>query len=530
MNKSNPILIISCFILAIGSGLFASETDPFNKRFSYRGAQYVISVEPSMGIEGNDIFLTNEKTRKNLSLDFDGENLFPNVRIRGNHFYITWILSRDQQVYGCYYNSFTGTSHMIPCEGFHFLSSPYLVFQGPHPRPLAMVFLGRRPGIDNDKNNDEVFAYHLETGRLFNLTKTPENEKVFSVIEENRGFSLRTETIPFSAVYTIGYPGLDVVKVEKHQKEIEAVSIPTAVTADAYNTIVAFGDSITWGKIRMNDLVGEHHPDLAYLGLIQSILVENYGTVDTVNLGIPADNTFKAINRLHDDFSGVEAFFCLIMLGTVDVGQNLFSAASTEENLYWICLQIRDNYGMYPVISTIPPMRDKSGSEFLKTHIEDLNDRIKNMAEEINIPCVDTYAAFFEQPDWEEMLEDIVGNHKVAAHPSPAGHRVIADLFLPKILELPPQTPSNILFSAVSPIRMNVEWRGNYEFDFSHYVIEFAFNPGNLNRRTVTIDSFFSFIRLPFHSFSQSRVYFRIRAKDKADYSSDFSEVVTAEF
>jgi hypothetical protein len=128
------------------------------------------------------------------------------------------------------------------------------------------------------------------------------------------------------------------------------------------------------------------------------------------------------------------------------------------------------------------------------------------------------------------MLEDIIGQHKVAAHPSPAGHQVIADLFLPKILELPPQTPSNILFSAVNPIRLNVVWTENYEFDFSHYVIEFGFNSENLNRRVETIDSFFSFIRLPFHSFSHSRVYFRIRAADKDGYSSDFSEVVTAEF
>ena len=195
-----------------------------------------------------------------------GENLFPNIRVHGDHFYVTWILSgnhhhnqqqHDQpKVYACYYDSYSNTSHMIPrnCDGFHFLSKPYLVFRGSHPQ--ALVFLGKR--LDND--DDEVFAYHLETHRLINVTQTPKNEKAFSVIEEHGGFFLRTETIPFHAIYTVDFPGL-------------------------------------------------------------------------------------------------EAYFCLIMLGTNDVAQNLFSASSSEENLRWICLQIRDTCGMYPVISTIPPIK-----------------------------------------------------------------------------------------------------------------------------------------------------------------------------
>jgi lysophospholipase L1-like esterase len=419
---------------------------------------------------------------------------------------------------------------MIPCEGFQFLSSPYLVFQGPCRHPRAMIFLGNRPSSEKDKNNDDVFAYHLETDRLFNLTKTPENEKGFSVIEENRGFTLQTDTIPYHAIYTVRFPGLNVVNVEKQQKEIKVVSKPRAVTATAYNTIVAFGDSITWGKIRMKDLPGEHHPELAYLGVIQNTLAENYQPVDTVNLGVPADNTNDAMERLHDDFTDLEAYFCLIMLGTVDVGQNSFSPNSSRENLEWICIQIRDNYGMYPIISTIPPMKYYlPGIQFFKDYTEILNEKIKDMAEDNNIPCVDTYAAFFEQPDWEAMLEDIIGKHVVAAHPSPAGHQVIASLFLPKILELPPQIPSDIQSFPVGPYRLNVVWAENYEFDFSHYVIEYAFNPENLNRSAETTNSYFSFIRLPFHS-SLPDLYLHIRAVDKDGYASDFSEVTTAEF
>jgi len=547
MSKFKLILIITInwLILTIGSGLFASVVDAevefgvdsFSRCFSHKGNQYLLSVDHSIGIAGCDIFLTSDKGRKNLSLDFTGENLFPNVQIHGDHFYVTWILAKNhnyqqyqqQEIYGCYYDSYSDTSHVIPCDGFRFLSNPYLVFQGP--RPLALVFLGRRFDNDNDdNNNDEVFAYHLVAHRLINITQTPENEKSFTVGEENGALSLRTETIPFFAVYTVRFSDLGVVNVEKQKKEIEVPDVAETITAAAYNTIVGFGDSITYGKMRMVDLPGEYHPELAYLSLIQNTLIENYGPVNTVNLGIPADSTLRAMARLHDDFTDLEAYFCLIMLGTCDVGSNQFSPDSSEENLRRICLQIRDTYGMYPIVSTIPPMNHKLGGQFFKTNTESMNKRIKDMAAELNIPCVDTYAAYLEQPNWESMLEDIVEGYEVGVHPSPAGHEVIANLFLPKILELPPQIPSNIQTFTINPYRLTIEWSGNIEFDFSHYVIEFGFNPDNLNRSVETTSCFFPFIKPPFHSSSQSSVYLRLRAEDKDGHSSDFSEVVTAEF
>jgi lysophospholipase L1-like esterase len=533
------LIIIHCLILTIGSGLLASEVDSFNKSFSHKGIQYLLSIEQSIGMGGCDIFLTGDTARKNLSLHFMGENLFPNVRIHGDHFYVTWILARNQynhqqqryqqHVYPCYYDSYSDTSHIIPWDGFRFLSNPYLVFRGSHPR--ALVFLGRRFDNDNgDNNNDEVFAYHLAAHRLINITRTPENEKSFSVIEEHGGFSIRAETIPFDAFYTVRFPGLDVIDGEKYEKEVVVPGVPKTITAAAYNTIVGFGDSITYGKMRMYDLPGEYHPELAYLSLIQDTLTENYGLVNTINLGIPADSTSKAMARLHNDFTDIEAYFCLIMLGTCDVGSNQYSPDSSEENLRWICLQIRDTYGMVPIISTIPPMNHILGGQFFKTNTENLNERIKEMAEELNIPCVDTYAAFFDQPDWESLLEDIVEGYEVGVHPSPAGHEVIANLFLPEILALPPQMPSDIQGYTINPYRLTIEWSENVEFDFSHYVIEFAFNPDNLNRRVETSSCFFSFIRPPFLSSSQSHIYLRIRAEDKDGYSSDFSEVITGDF
>ena len=86
-----------------------------SKHFFHKGEPYVLSVEHAIDRDGCHVFLTGEKTRKNLSLDFPGENLFPHVQVHGDHFYVTWILSgnhhhsQQQQVYACYYDSYSDT-------------------------------------------------------------------------------------------------------------------------------------------------------------------------------------------------------------------------------------------------------------------------------------------------------------------------------------------------------------------------------------------------------------------------------------
>jgi lysophospholipase L1-like esterase len=341
---------------------------------------------------------------------------------------------------------------------------------------------------------------------------------------------VHTETIPYDGVYTVRLPGLRVVHVEKQPRESEAVYPPLAVSPAAYNTLVGFGDSITWGKIRMNDLPGEYHPELAYLGVMQTYLAENYRPVNAVNLGVPGETTYAGLRRLDDDFTGLEGYFCMIMFGTNDVGQNSFSSGSSVENLEWICTRIRDKYGMYPVISTIPPMTHISGEQYLKENSEELNGKIIEMATDNNIPYVDTYAAFFAEPDWEILVEDIIGSHVVGNHPSPAGHQVIAGLFLNSILLLPPEPPAGFQTMTADAYRLVVQWTGNYEFDFGHYDIEFGYTAANLNRHLETANSFYTFTRPPFQFSTQSYIYFRVRAVDKDGYSSNFTDIMSVEF
>ena len=538
MRKLISLLTITCFVTIGVFSLWATEpeqdSDFFNQRFSHQGLQYLLTVEKSP--DGFALFLDDGLSRKNLSLNLPGENLFPKVHFQGDHFYITWIRSHNRFVHACFYNSAKNTSITIPGEGFHFLSTPEIVFLGNQPQVL--VFLGNR-GFQEKKrlsprDNDDVFAYHLETGRLVNITESPENEKVFSITVIPHGFCLHTDTLPYEAVYTVHLPGLRSVRLEKKPRASERdnipVSPPQAVTPEAYNTLVGFGDSITWGKIRMHNLTGEYHPELAYLGVIETFLAENYRPVHTVNLGIPGETSYAGARRLEDDFTGLTGYFCMIMFGTNDVGQNAFSSTSSVENLEWICTQIRDTYHKYPIISTIPPMTHISGEQYLKENSEELNGKIIEMALNNNIPYIDTYSAFFAAPDWTVLVEDILGNHEVGNHPSPAGHQVIAGLFLDQLLLPPPQTPSGFQVMDTGVYRSLVQWTGNYEFDFSHYVIEFGYTRENLNRVVDTENSYYMFTRPPFQFSSSSAIYFRVRAVDQKGYTSPFTNIMKMEF
>ena len=109
--------------------------------------------------------------------------------------------------------------------------------------------------------------------------------------------------------------------------------------------------------MRMNNLPGEYHPELTYWYKSSEYLTENYGETYTVNLGVNADTSQKGVDRMDTDFQYVDGYYCLVMFGTNDVGGSLFSPSSTTENLKWILNNAKDKYGMFPVISTIPPQK-----------------------------------------------------------------------------------------------------------------------------------------------------------------------------
>lgn len=466
---------------------------------------------------GTDILLHGADER-NLSRTFPGENLFPRIKVRGNRFFISWNRYRRQNIDLCYYDSRDKKSHIIPASGFNFISHPEMILRGEELSDL--IFKG------NNSDNDDLFLVQLNTGQIHNLTRTTDNEKVFRINQEGQLIHIETRTLYHRSLYQVNLDNHQNYILEREPIIRDPEQIPWEWNAVTLNSIIAFGDSITVGEMRMDDLDGELHPELAYLAKVQELL-EEYGETYTINLGKTATNTYQAVERMDEDFSVSPAYFCLILYGTNDVGSNSFSAASSAENLEWICLNARTKFGMYPIISTVPPAKLwEPGVQVFKENIEALNARIIEFANRDNVPYINTYQAFFNHPDgWEACLEDIKGNH-----PSPLGHEIMAGLFAPKILEVLPAQPKNIREIENNPNYIMVQWSENVEFDFETCEIEYGFQANEMNRITRSFTNDFRFLNLPFNSYLNSKIYFRVRSIDMDGNSSAFSPVFSIEF
>jgi hypothetical protein len=130
-------------------------------------------------------------------------------------------------------------------------------------------------------------------------------------------------------------------------------------------------------------------------------------------------------------------------------------------------------------------------------------------------------------PDgWKELLENIIPNISNGNHPNAEGHRVIATLFADVLVAFPPLPPTGVrVLNPQDHFKKNVQWSTNYESDFSHFVIEFAFEPDPLSQRLDTIYNHFTFTLFPF----LPQLYFRLQTVDSGSRTSAFSTVFPAQ-
>lgn len=514
--KSAPLSLLLVFSLGLttaGAGTMSREDESLH--FLVNGKSYRLATGYQRG--QTHLFLKGAE-RRNLSAEMGGTNRLPRVAVRDNTFLVSWIHFHNRRKDLAYYDSREKRSRLAGLSGFHFLSRPEVIFDA-QASPL-FVFKG------NNSDNDELFLLKPAAGTPINLTGTPDHEKVFTVRQENDILWIETETLYHRYHYRVNMDNLTSRLLEKKAIIRDIEMDPPPWDAVSLNSIIAFGDSITCGEMTMDDLDGELHPELAYLAKVQEKL-EEYGQTYTINLGESATNTYHAVERMNEDFAPNPAYYCLILYGTNDVGGMSFSAASTAENLEWICLNARNKFGMIPIISTIPPAKFwEPGVQVFKEETEALNALIKELAARNSIACIDTYTAFFQSSEgWEACLDDGKG-----LHPSPLGHDIMADLFKPKILEAIPFEPKNISLVFSDPNRVTVSWSENIEFDFGHYGIEFGYAPDSLSRVTRSGSGYFSFLNFPHDASVYAGVYFRIQSVDQDGNASAFSPVLYFDF
>jgi lysophospholipase L1-like esterase len=285
------------------------------------------------------------------------------------------------------------------------------------------------------------------------------------------------------------------------------------------NTYIAFGDSITWGLMRMYGLEGEYHPELAYPERMRALLSAFYGPAYPINLGVPGETTYDGTLRVDKDLDGHPGLYFLLMMGTNDCIWGKISIDSIMENIEYFVGSARSRQ-MRVIISTIPPRKDWFGDEnYILRRIADLNSRIGLLASDKSIGFIDTHTAFmsFNPPDgWKSLLEDIKGNH-----PNPAGHMVIADLFAGCLAAFSPGIPSGVKkLSSEEPSLRRISWDACCESDFAFFRLEFGPTIQEMTGTATTAGSLFSFHGLPSHA-----LYFRIQTIDKADHFSSFTRI-----
>jgi lysophospholipase L1-like esterase len=501
-------------LLLVLATVALAQTEPWEPLlFTSGGIDYRLTVRC---LPSGESFVVLSDGKSETVLGAAGcENLFPVFEPARDGFHILWVFYQDGHAGLGLYNSVSGSSLVLSLPGLKFAGSPVLVEQDG--QPIGLAFLG------NDSDNDDIFFLDLRTHHLANITRTPWSEKEFSAQTGPTGTLIQAVTLRDRVFYLLGPSESHFRRLERRfsegpERRHDNLSSREPDCRPA-NTFVAFGDSITWGKMRMFNLEGEYHPELAYPEKMKETLSTFYGPSYPVNLGVPGDTTYDGALRVGQDLAGLNALYFILMLGTNDCIHGWFSVDSSRENLAFI-VDTAAQKDMRIIISTIPPRKDELGDRpYVRRNIHDLNIAVAGLAEEKGIGFIDTYGTLMatDPPDgWKALLEDIGGNH-----PSPAGHIVIAGLFAGVLAAFPPFVPTGVKnASPDDPSSRLFQWDRGCESDILNFRVEFGPYPDSLKNVAVIATNW---IDLP--GFASRDVFFRLQAVDSGGNLSGFTRI-----
>jgi lysophospholipase L1-like esterase len=502
------------FVLIMAAAAFPQDElgDPIPFSFGGTAGRVIVRSVPS----GSVVILQMMGGETRLCPAAGGENLFPKVQVFKDRFFVMWAHYEKGETGLGIYDSRTADGRIILLPGLSFVSSPTMVLQGRSPR--GVMILG------NSSNNDDIFFLNLFDCGLTNLTRTPASEKWFAVQPAAGGLLVSTATLWEKVLYDLNLRTIQVKVRERSILKPRTQALEKTVRADETdcapdNTYIAFGDSITWGMMRMNGLEGYYHPELAYPERMRALLVAIYGPAYPINLGVPGEDAYGGTLRVDKDLDGHPGLYFLLMLGTNDCFSGKSSIDSIMENIAYIIDSARSRR-MRVIVSTIPPRKDTFGDlRYVRRRIANLNDHIGMLASDKSIGFIDTHKAFmdYDPPDgWMSLLEDTGGNH-----PSPAGQMVIAHLFADCLAAFSPRIPSGIERSSGKDLSLKrISWEPCCESDFAFSRLEFGPAVQKMTGTATTTGSSFNFSDLPFRD-----IFFRIQTADKAGHYSPFTVI-----
>ena len=221
-----------------------------------------------------------------------------------------------------------------------------------------------------------------------------------------------------------------------------AVLLPVAI-ADAADppVVVALGDSITRGER------AGVKADETFVALVEARAKKMGAAVKVVNAGVGGERTDGGLARLDKAVLALAPKVVLVMYGTndsyVEKGQKEppLSAEQYRENLIKLVDAVRAGGGV-PVLMTPPrwaPGEKNGPGESPNERLEKYVEACRAVAKDKKAKLVDHYAHWQKAEAGGTTVRDWTTD---GCHPNPRGHRELADLILPTLLDaLAPQKP-----------------------------------------------------------------------------------------
>jgi len=206
--------------------------------------------------------------------------------------------------------------------------------------------------------------------------------------------------------------------------------------------VVALGDSVTKGVRRDGSVLA----DQTFVALLERELQKTYPDARVINSGIGGNTSTQMLARLDQDVLSHHPQVTLVMTGLNDaeyidpgaiprdtprVSLDVFA-----DQLRQIIRRVRDGGGRV-LLLTPNPMTGKypyASLGYYKGHeinsaLESYAASVRSVALETHTDLVDVYAAWIHMPNYDRFLPDGV-------HPNREGHRRIAELILPRLLNI----------------------------------------------------------------------------------------------
>ncbi|MDD5557807.1 MAG: GDSL-type esterase/lipase family protein [bacterium] len=183
--------------------------------------------------------------------------------------------------------------------------------------------------------------------------------------------------------------------------------------------IIAFGDSITWGRGS-----SANGPRTGYPVYLQAILTHNHPAFSfrVFNEGVPGERTDTGLQRIDAVLARYPAQAILIMEGTNDIFYGI-SPRTIQENLRQMAFRARAR-GVVPVLATLIPTDPRMRPEqYARTRSFYLGNYIQELHARHQILYADQWREFCSVPNFGETL--FCHNAGGGNHPNDNGYRYV---------------------------------------------------------------------------------------------------------